>query len=302
MKNKGWQSWSYEIWQIWFGPKWREKKKRKKKPHNLRKAGKNLGDFEHQADFKATKLSEIPVIIPHCSSLKSNAFFVFLITPISHACSPQIPPSAGESQIQQCKCPAIKQQQVTFGDIAGGEGGLEVFAKVRALSPSVEAAPLLLLLDADVLQAQRARDEADLAALLHQPPYPPVIVVFLQHREGFSSQIPSLCDPHCSTPHWITKQAHSDMWAQSTEAVSPHPVPCWFNFKVDLMSRTRFFELRPPNNLPAANIKITPSASRQILLVRFNGLDKISPLSLLLFWVFVGMLLTGYDRLRKIHL
>lgn len=46
----------------------------------------------------------------------------------------------------------------------------------------MEAPPLLLLLDADVLQFERAGDEADLTALLHQSADPPVIVVLLWAR------------------------------------------------------------------------------------------------------------------------
>lgn len=269
----------------------RKGKKRKKKPQPKKNWEKSQETLSIRLTLRPQNSQEIPVIIPHCSFLKSNTFFVFLITHISHARSPQIPPSTGESQIQHCKWSSSRWP---LEILLGVREDLRWFGKVRALSPSVEAAPLLLLLDADVLQAQRARDEADLAALLHQPPYPPVVVVFLQHREGSCLlQISSFCYPHSSTPHWILIPRVP--WPFC-------PVPCWFNFKVDLMSRTHSFELRLPNNLPAANIKITPSASHQILLVRFNGLDKISPLSLPLFRVFVGMLLTGYDRLRKIHL
>lgn len=44
----------------------------------------------------------------------------------------------------------------------------------------MEASPLLFLLESDVFQLQRTRDEADLAAFFHQTADPPVIVELLQ--------------------------------------------------------------------------------------------------------------------------
>ena len=52
----------------------------------------------------------------------------------------------------------------------------------------MDAAPLLLLLQADVLQLQGAGDEADLTALLHQPADPPVVVELLQEGGGHVAQ------------------------------------------------------------------------------------------------------------------
>lgn len=47
----------------------------------------------------------------------------------------------------------------------------------------METSSLLFLLDADILQSKRAWNETNFTALLHQPPYPPVIIVFLEHRK-----------------------------------------------------------------------------------------------------------------------
>lgn len=44
----------------------------------------------------------------------------------------------------------------------------------------VEASSLLLLLESDVFQLQRTRDEADLAAFFHQAADPPVVVELLR--------------------------------------------------------------------------------------------------------------------------
>lgn len=54
----------------------------------------------------------------------------------------------------------------------------------------METSSLLLLLNADILQSKRAWNKANLAALLNQPSYPPVIIIFLEHRKvtGFSSK------------------------------------------------------------------------------------------------------------------
>lgn len=46
-------------------------------------------------------------------------------------------------------------------------------------SSPVEASPLLFLLESDVFQLQRARDEANVAAFFHQAADPPVIVELL---------------------------------------------------------------------------------------------------------------------------
>jgi len=76
----------------------------------------------------------------------------------------------------------------------------------------METSSLLLLLNADILQSKRAWNKANLAALLNQPSYPPVVIVFLEHRKvtGFSSkrsasETPLLCYPPSLTPHWSMK-------------------------------------------------------------------------------------------------
>lgn len=51
-------------------------------------------------------------------------------------------------------------------------------------SPSVKTAPFLFLLNPYVLQSQRTWDEANLTAFFHQPSYPPIIVIFLEHRNN----------------------------------------------------------------------------------------------------------------------
>ena len=54
--------------------------------------------------------------------------------------------------------------------------------------PAMKTASFLFLLNPNVLQAQRTRDEADLTALFHQPAYPPIIVIFLESREESCTQ------------------------------------------------------------------------------------------------------------------
>lgn len=48
------------------------------------------------------------------------------------------------------------------------------------INSPLDSSPLLLLLEPDVLELQRAGNEADLTALLHQAADPPVIVELLQ--------------------------------------------------------------------------------------------------------------------------
>lgn len=48
--------------------------------------------------------------------------------------------------------------------------------------PSVKTSSFLFLLNADVLQSEWTWDEANLTAFLHQPSYPPVIVILLECR------------------------------------------------------------------------------------------------------------------------
>lgn len=81
----------------------------------------------------------------------------------------------------------------------------------------METSPLLLLLDADVLQAQRAGDEADLAALLHQPPYPPVVIVLLEHTKvtHVTPQTPLVCHPQAWAPDRATRLRLA-RWKNST--------------------------------------------------------------------------------------
>lgn len=55
-------------------------------------------------------------------------------------------------------------------------------ARPSSADSPVEASSLLLLLQPDVFQLQRARDEADLAAFFHQTADPPVVVELLQIR------------------------------------------------------------------------------------------------------------------------
>lgn len=54
------------------------------------------------------------------------------------------------------------------------------------LSSPVEASSLLLLLESDVLQLQRTRDESDFTAFFHQTADPPVIVELLQIGENWT--------------------------------------------------------------------------------------------------------------------
>lgn len=70
----------------------------------------------------------------------------------------------------------------------------------------METSSLLLLLNADILQSQRAGNEADLAALLHQPSYPPVVIVFLEQKTvtGSVSESPLSCYPQPRAPHRST--------------------------------------------------------------------------------------------------
>lgn len=77
----------------------------------------------------------------------------------------------------------------------------------------METSSLLLLLDADILQSQRAGDEADLAALLHQPSYPPVIVVFLEQKTVTASvsQPPLSCYPQPPTPRRQHHRTHTEV-------------------------------------------------------------------------------------------
>lgn len=55
----------------------------------------------------------------------------------------------------------------------------------RSFSPGVELALLgsLFLEDASVFDLDRTGNEANLAALLHQTSYPPVVVEFLQEKK-----------------------------------------------------------------------------------------------------------------------
>lgn len=76
----------------------------------------------------------------------------------------------------------------------------------------METSSLLLLLNADILQSKRAWNKANLAALLNQPSYPPVIIIFLEHRKvtgfgskGSMSETPLFCYPQSLTPYWSMK-------------------------------------------------------------------------------------------------
>lgn len=66
------------------------------------------------------------------------------------------------------------------------------------LLPAMETSSLLLLLNADILQSKRAWNKANLTALLNQPSYPPVVIIFLEHRKvtGFRSNASRPKLPH----------------------------------------------------------------------------------------------------------
>lgn len=66
----------------------------------------------------------------------------------------------------------------------------------------VEASPLLFLVESDVFQLQRARDEADFTALFHQTADPPVIVELLQIGEIRKQQGFTLL---CEMESWLEK-------------------------------------------------------------------------------------------------
>lgn len=66
----------------------------------------------------------------------------------------------------------------------------------------MEASPLLFLVESDVLQLQRARDEADFTALFHQTADPPVIVELLQIGEIRKQQGFTLL---CEMESWLEK-------------------------------------------------------------------------------------------------
>lgn len=66
----------------------------------------------------------------------------------------------------------------------------------------MEASPLLFLVESDVLQLQRARDEADFTAFFHQTADPPVIVELLQIGEIRKQQGFTLL---CEMESWLEK-------------------------------------------------------------------------------------------------
>lgn len=61
----------------------------------------------------------------------------------------------------------------------------------------LDSSSLLLLLEPDVLELQRAGDEANLAALFHQPADPPVVVELLRGDNKNTREKRGRLSSHC---------------------------------------------------------------------------------------------------------